>query len=102
MALDSRLEALSRTEIRLILATRDGSLYYTRLALKKYRFLVKAGNSDGVWNGERATLDFFRRSRLQSDALVSGREDMELSRERFYAAGFRPGHSRHASNIVIT
>jgi hypothetical protein len=34
--------------------------------------------------------------------LRSPEKDMELSRERFYGAGFRPGHSRHASSIVIT
>jgi len=31
---------------------------YTDLALKKYRLLVKACNNNGVWNEERAALDF--------------------------------------------
>jgi signal transduction histidine kinase/ligand-binding sensor domain-containing protein len=32
--------------------------YYTDLAPKKYRFLVKACNNDGVWNEQGAALDF--------------------------------------------
>jgi signal transduction histidine kinase/ligand-binding sensor domain-containing protein len=32
--------------------------YYTNLAPRKYRFLVKACNNDGVWNEESAALNF--------------------------------------------
>lgn len=32
--------------------------YYTDLAPKKYRFLVKASNNDGVWNEAGSALDF--------------------------------------------
>jgi signal transduction histidine kinase len=40
-------------------ATAQRQAYYTDLGPRKYRFVVKACNNDGVWNEEGAALDFF-------------------------------------------
>jgi ligand-binding sensor domain-containing protein len=45
--------------------------YYTDLAPKKYRFIVKACNNDGVWNEKGAALDFSVDPAYLSDTLVS-------------------------------